>query len=436
MNDDKNNDFVEDIEFDDIEDFDDDLLDDDFTADEDELASDVDLQSADFDDDEDWGDEDGSVSDEAPVKSKSSSSKLLLPLLVLLAAGGGGFFYYTQMMGAGSSDNYAPQEQTDPMQDQVGNELAPQSIDPIDISAEDPSIPMPSPISNETDNIAEIDTSPEINQTENFDISEAAPSLQTPDNDVLTPMPNPISNGSSTFDDAAVEDIADNTSDVSDMANVSNELTADGFPSQDENFGAQSNQEIITATPTLESNADINQNNVDTEITNNANNAEIGQIRNEMSALRDKMEKQISDLNSAISKKDSTIQSLENQVQEMESNLTGKDKELASLREELQSAQADSATANATSKSQVTSKAAAKPVVSKKTISRAPEQEVMPKWELRSAQPGRAYVSIKGSNDVQVIEQGDTLHGIGKILSISNKNGLWVVQGTNSNITQ
>lgn len=57
-------------------------------------------------------------------------------------------------------------------------------------------------------------------------------------------------------------------------------------------------------------------------------------------------------------------------------------------------------------------------------------------WELRSAQPGRATLSQKGSNDLKNIEIGGTLSGLGRIQSIQLENGLWVVRGTKGSVSQ
>lgn len=64
----------------------------------------------------------------------------------------------------------------------------------------------------------------------------------------------------------------------------------------------------------------------------------------------------------------------------------------------------------------------------------APEKRV-PRWVLKSAQPGSAMVSEASSGDVRVIAVGDTLPGIGKVMSVQLQGGLWVVQGTQGTIT-
>ncbi|MCB1563425.1 MAG: hypothetical protein KDJ75_07620 [Alphaproteobacteria bacterium] len=59
-----------------------------------------------------------------------------------------------------------------------------------------------------------------------------------------------------------------------------------------------------------------------------------------------------------------------------------------------------------------------------------------PLWVLRSAQPGKAVLSEKGSNDLKTVEVGDSLKGIGKIVAIQKVDGRWVVQGMQGIISQ
>ena len=86
------------------------------------------------------------------------------------------------------------------------------------------------------------------------------------------------------------------------------------------------------------------------------------------------------------------------------------------------------------------------PVSSAKKIVKAPRKKAPVKkkkivkkaitWQLRSALPGKATVSPKGSNDIRSVGVGDTLSGIGRIQSISNASGKWIVTGTTGSISQ
>lgn len=85
----------------------------------------------------------------------------------------------------------------------------------------------------------------------------------------------------------------------------------------------------------------------------------------------------------------------------------------------------------------VAKKAAPPPVPVKK--SPAPEQEagkIEDGWVLKAVQPGKAWISRPGSNEMKTVKIGDMLAGIGKITAIDLVEGRWVVQGTSSKITQ
>lgn len=58
------------------------------------------------------------------------------------------------------------------------------------------------------------------------------------------------------------------------------------------------------------------------------------------------------------------------------------------------------------------------------------------RWELRAAQPGRAWVSKPGTRDMQAVAVGDTLPGIGRINAITYMNGRWTVSGAQGSIQQ
>lgn len=58
------------------------------------------------------------------------------------------------------------------------------------------------------------------------------------------------------------------------------------------------------------------------------------------------------------------------------------------------------------------------------------------RWELRAAQPGRAWVSKPGERDMQAVSVGESLPGIGRISAITYMNGRWTVTGTQGTIQQ
>ncbi len=74
-----------------------------------------------------------------------------------------------------------------------------------------------------------------------------------------------------------------------------------------------------------------------------------------------------------------------------------------------------------------------KPVTVAKT---QPQADSSGAWQLRAAQPGRAWVSRAGQRDMQGIEVGQTLPGVGRITAITYQNGRWAVVGSQGTIQQ
>lgn len=129
----------------------------------------------------------------------------------------------------------------------------------------------------------------------------------------------------------------------------------------------------------------------------------------------------------------SRLDDMESQIKQIKqsgsSQIEGMSETITSLKEEL---------ANVKS----APKSAKAPVVAEK----APVKKAAPKkkrvskpkarWELRAAQPGKAWVSRKGQQNMQPVVIGDTLDGVGRITSISYNGSRWVVQGTSGSIRQ
>jgi hypothetical protein len=76
------------------------------------------------------------------------------------------------------------------------------------------------------------------------------------------------------------------------------------------------------------------------------------------------------------------------------------------------------------------------PVLKPKTETAAPVLSAAPSWTLKAARPGRATIAKKGSDDVLVVEVGESVKGLGKITSIAQESGKWVVRGTQGSVSQ
>lgn len=81
-----------------------------------------------------------------------------------------------------------------------------------------------------------------------------------------------------------------------------------------------------------------------------------------------------------------------------------------------------------------------KPIVKKpvKKAAPAPKKtvETVTNWQLRAAQPGKAWISSQGKRDMIAVTVGDTVKDLGKIVAISNQNGKWVVLGSEGQVRQ
>lgn len=76
------------------------------------------------------------------------------------------------------------------------------------------------------------------------------------------------------------------------------------------------------------------------------------------------------------------------------------------------------------------------PVKPKRVQKPKPAPATAASWELRAAQPGKAWVSKKGDRNMKSVQVGDRIEGVGQITAISYLSGRWIVQGTNGEIRQ
>ena len=482
MQDDKiNEDDFEDLDF---EDFDDDDLDDldnpaddsasDLnSADDDLIADDLGDDFPEDDDfsDEDWGDEDSSNMGSNKALKKGGTSKLspkiILPLAIGAVALGAGGFYFMQSGGSGT----APVPQQMPIEDMASADTG------LDI-AED-TLPMPAPMASPTEEEFNPDYMQDVREANvidngtanglNSDGMFAEPTAEEPQDEnfaqdgVLTPMPSlQVTEEESTvpLDSLGLDEAPDTSSDTSgqplslaDIENnaieavdsspagqdsalfeppqISSDETTDtvadiGIPSEaaaDLSLASEDATVNISDTQTTPDFSDTNM------VAGAAPEADVSQYEEKISALEDNL-----------SDKDSAIAQLNSQIEALKQQLSVRERDLESVRNSLEALEKQ-ATAAAPSPVAETPRAVAKKPSTSAPVSKPPTRasantEIKPKWELRAAQPGRAYIGIIGSKDVQVIEAGDTLQGIGKVQSIALENGIWVVKGTNGSIKQ
>ena len=70
------------------------------------------------------------------------------------------------------------------------------------------------------------------------------------------------------------------------------------------------------------------------------------------------------------------------------------------------------------------------------TVARVHPHRQVASWELRSASPGTALIGHPGSNDLQSVAVGDMVSGLGRITSIQEQDGHWVVQASGGSVSQ
>jgi hypothetical protein len=72
------------------------------------------------------------------------------------------------------------------------------------------------------------------------------------------------------------------------------------------------------------------------------------------------------------------------------------------------------------------------------TLRSQPAQQAPLSWRLRSAKPGKAWVTPVGSNEITLVQPGDNLPGLGKITVVGkdSQSGRWFVQGALGRIEQ
>lgn len=329
--------------------------------------------------DDDWDDFDGDDSaapSPSQQKKKSSLSGLITLLIILIFVGVGLFILYTTFkpMLQGNGNPAQPPTEVASQNDPVPTTGTSDALpDETFFSQDDGLPPMPTPLAS---------NQPTANEPE------------------LTPLPE--------FDDIELEPLPD--------------LSSNQAPVQ------QAAPAPIVA-PVIDTVAA--QQPIDLPETNTAPSQDVTNLSNRLESLQ-------SDMTSQLSERDFRLDLLNEKIDRIE-------KTMASIESRLSEAKTVPA---AVKPRVVPKKVAPKKVVKKSTPSAPkkvkrkttskPKKPVVKKvrWTLRSAQPGKATVSPTGSSDIRSISVGETLSGIGRIQSISNASGKWVVTGTTGKVSQ
>lgn len=416
-----------------FDDFEDEFFDDGFDELDDGL-SDVNADSSNPDSfGDDWNfdeNETGITKGDGKKPGKKSSNTLIIIIAVII---GFGVLVY-QVMGdkllGGNkfASNMSEQQNTD---DAIGMTAG---VDPVDLDAlyESDSLgveefaeqqeqiaaqkpPMPAPVIVEESPLEE--TSSFMDDLEFSDYSSTGSQeqsmtlLQTPNN----PQPSQIEQEMSVGAVSGASSSAENLSVPSaETINGTQSLMDPITSSQSPKVETAAQNAVATPSPTLES---------------------IGPVLNVEEIVVPEVTDNQKTASSALNTKDITdkLDTIIERLEKVEGTVSDIDlspaQEIAALKQTIASLEKDIAQLK---KAPVTkTRSTSAPSTTKKVVKAA-----VPKWELRAAQPGKAWVAKQGQKDIKSVSVGETLEGVGTIRSIELVSGRWVVKGSSSSIQQ
>lgn len=379
---------------------DDEILDDDFDIDDDfeddfDIDGDSDLDSQDT----------GQPQDSQTPQKKSFLQKFFIPITVAVIAIFGFIFAAGQGIFSGADQQIQPAIETTGIEENAG-----------DLAEKQPAAEVASPID-------EITTQPQP--------EELAPELSAEMNKPLTPLP---------VDNAEPIELADLNAELQDVSvqdNINEELMDDPFAAPtaeliEENVIVEEEPLLQVEMPDTVTEEDILLvDDIDSLTENIEEQAKEPVNVGIVDALSDEIESDSETISTAeIDMLQEEKATLEKEISEQRAVISQLKAEISSLHQEKQEAEAMVQKIENTEKPALESKS--------RDVKRTPSKPkpVRVVWELRSAQPGKATLSQKGSNDLKTVEIGTFLSGIGHIQSIQIENGLWVVRGTKGTISQ
>lgn len=435
-----------------------DLADDDFELEElDDLETDDDFDLDDFDIDGDIEDDiedetetldeevgvDLSDDEPAPVE-KTFIQKFFIPIVLLIVATFGGLFLLGQGFLGGISKNIPVAGQQAP---NSAEDMAPLSQEGSvsELNDSEAMPPMPTPIQaqaqEDLDNVPDDKFAPLVADPVEIarDVPQADPQpLEIP---TLTPFPGeaamPAVESTELAQDepalAAADDPFSEAFEVRDAAPVEEIDTEILVNNDDAILTAETLEAVPQPEEALEPiKAEVGALSAQAEETQQKN-ADLQKQQDVLSASLLDLETQKSQLEEEKLSLQKTIETQQLEVEKLSQTLSSLKKDVAATQRERD------ALSNSVPKEQPRRvKPQVKPVV-KTTAKKSTATSVAsskPEYDLRSAQPGKATLSIKSTGDFRVVEVGDTLKGLGKIQSIQIENGRWVVRGSAGTVNQ
>lgn len=199
-------------------------------------------------------------------------------------------------------------------------------------------------------------------------------------------------------------------------------------------FAAEPVETPAAETPAAETSAPANEFAAQETVTpapaaaDPAQAARVAELEKKVAAL----EKSLADADKALKKANDDLASTQKQLSERTDALSKAQADAKAAKTAPKAESKTETAVGAPAKTESTAKAESKPAAQK-----APAPAVRKSWVLRSAKPGVALVSEKGSNEMRTVSVGDTLSGIGKVTAITtDAQGRWVVKGTRGSIQQ
>lgn len=342
------------------------------------------------------------------AKTKSGGGGKLFGLLIVLAAAGGGGWY---AMNSGMLDSI----------------LSPAGMAPAETAAtEDNGIvelsgdaapPMPAPIDSGSEETATLEAQP----------TDALPA-ETP-TDELTPLPGNQQLAQTELSDLDAPADAGNPipmkAEEGEIAEAPPEVPAETPPIEtpaEMNAAVNVPADVTTPEATLQAApaADTSLTPTDAQIvpTEEAPVADTAKLEEQFATERSELQTKLDTANSEIATLKTQIEALEGKLADAESTAVAEPVEKpapAAVKKETPA-----------------------PILKQTSTPKATKPAEMPaarivqstKWQLRSAQPGRAMLSPQGSNEMRSVAIGDTVDGLGRVTSINIENGTWIVRGT------
>lgn len=485
MSDNKDNEDDFDFDFDDDEDFDPDLEDDldDLDADFDDTDEDF---VSDFDDEDDFDSSEPLESTKDKISPKkrnpanTSGGSMLNKAIIGVAVLFAGAIGWTVLSGDGTNQQTQNAQIIDPSAPPPALDFGnADSIDPDMLPDnrfdEGVSLPMPVPMSPAEEEVFE-EPKTLASLDEELAIEPAPPKTREPVG--LPPMPAAESNVvvpeaiEENIDIASLEALKPKTPETSIMDDMppmpKKELTQPALEQNDEQIGmafeVSSSKTSQKANQANLSNEAIEKMDDDFSSKIENLNKRILDTQTEMAITSGKLERQSERHDKRLDTIEKSVSGIQKSLSRMEDNLAKELKDLvkntvaaspkpATVPLRASTPSRSAAPAPAPVKRQETATKVApqqiiKPLIPKRKASystksiaidpapaqRAPTSSI--KWVLRAASPGEAVVAMQGSNDLTSIKVGSTLPGIGQIRSISQQNGIWIVQGTTGKITR